>query len=167
MRRTLLVTILSMLAIGGWVLGSAAGGSAAANHDYERATDLDHLGYGGQCDASPCPVQLVTPWPFTFRSLGASYDAVVTTSFIYQTSAGTRLSVAPLLGADGVAMTPTGAQRPLPPATKPRSVTLTWVIPSLTGGQGYRLLISAAPTTGAPYSYRLSEITTVVEGAPA
>jgi hypothetical protein len=168
MRRALLVTTLSAVAIGGWVLGGAASGSAATNHDYERVADFDHQGYTIHCDSSPCPVPIFSGVPFDFQTLGASYDAVVTMSFTYQTTAGTRVSVVPLVGADGVAMTPTDAQRYLPPAAKARSTTVTWLIPSLTAGQGYRVALVATPAgSSPPYSIRVSDITTVIEGAPA
>jgi hypothetical protein len=166
MRKVVLTAALSIFSVAGWVLGSAAGGSAAGTHDYERATGFEHLGYGSQCDASPCPVPLFSGMPFTFQTLGASYDAVVTASFTYTTDRGTRLSVSPLVHTDGIAVTPENSTRYLPPAAKARSVTLTWVIPSLSGGQGYRIAVAASPATPAPYAYRLTDITTVVEGAP-
>jgi hypothetical protein len=156
---------MSVVAIAGWILGSAGGGTAAANHDYERATDFDHLGYGIHCDASPCPVPLFSGFPFTFKTLGASYDAVVTASFTYVTDPGTRLTVAPFVHTGGIAVTPDNSERSLPPSTKARSTTLTWVIPSLSGGQEYRIAIAVSPASGAPYGYRISDITTVVEGA--
>jgi hypothetical protein len=165
MRRTILLTTLSVVAVAGWVLGSAGGGSAAGTHDYERATDVDHLGYGIHCDAAPCPVPLFSGIPFTFKTLGASYDAVVTASFTYVTDPGTRLSVTPSVYTGGINVTPDDAKRFVPPSTKARSTTLTWVIPSLAGGQEYRIVVVASPVSAAPYGYHVSDITTVVEGA--
>jgi hypothetical protein len=162
------VALLSVVAIVGWLVVSAGGGSAAATADYERTATFDHQGFSIDCTPSSCPVPIVIGMPFTFQTLGASYEALVTISFTYKTSAGLRTTFAPVLDENGSQVNLPNSIRYLPPAPKRRSVTLTWLIPSLTGGQAYTLFPSAE-IVGTPSSYNVSytDITVAVEGAPA
>jgi hypothetical protein len=106
--------------------------------------------------------------PFNFRTLGASYEAIVTISFTYKTSAGLRTTFAPVLDANGSHVDLPDSTRYLPPAPKRRSVTLTWLVSSLTGGQAYTLFTSTEIEGTPPlYSVSNTDLTTAVEGAPA
>ena len=171
MRRTFITAAVSLVAIGGWLVGAATSGSAVANHDYERVTDINARGFSYQsCATPPCPIPLVIGVPFEFRGLGANYDAVETLSFTYHTTAGLRLSVAPhLVNSDGSPVQMLDAERYLSPSAKMRSATLSWVLPSLKGGDRYTVFLSV-DVVGTPpptYEYSFSAITTVIEGAPA
>lgn len=168
MSKRMIGVALTMVALAGWLVGSAGGGSAVATADYERATSFNHQGYSLHCTATPCPIPLLTGMPFNFQRLGATYDAVVTISFTYETSVGLRASFTPGLSPNDFGVSPQALTRYLSPAPKSRSVSLTWVFPSLTGGQEYSLVPGIGPA-GTPSSYDVSitDITMVVEGAPA
>ena len=168
MKNRMVAAAVSVAVVTGWLIVSAGGGSAAATADYERATSFDHQGYAIDCSPSSCPVPILLGTPFTFQNLGASFDAVVTISFTYRTSADLRTTFAPVLETNGSPVSLPDSTRYLPPAPKRRSVTLTWLVPSLTGGQACSLAPSSG-VVGTPSSYRVAytDITIAVEGAPA
>jgi hypothetical protein len=170
MRKALLVSGVWAVAMTAWLVGIATAGNTAVTADYARSASFDHAGWAIHCDPPNCPIPLVTPSSFRFDTLGSSYDAVVTASFTYRTSPELRIKAAPTLGKNGGTPVPlSSVGRPLPPAPRPKSVTLSWLVQGLEGGQTYELSLGQVFVGTPPTSYDVafSNITLIVEGAPA
>jgi hypothetical protein len=168
MKKRWLTCGLVFVSVAVWLAGSAGSSGAAGIGDYARAADFDASGFSQHCDASPCPIVLISPWTFKLDTIGSPYDAVVTASFTYTTSRGFHVIAAPHLSDGSTSITLPSSGRPLPPARSPKSVTLTWLVPGLDTNVEYGLYVSVLPTgTSTPWELTASNMTLVVEGAPA
>ncbi len=167
MKKTWLACGLLIVSVTVWLAGSTGSSGAAGIDDYARATDFESRGISIHCDARPCPIPIIVPWTFQLDTIASPYDAVVTASFTYQTSKGLRVTASPRLTDGTTVIGLPNSDRPLPPSPNPRSVTLTWLVPGLDANTKYSLFLSVDPSEAPPYAIETTDMTLVVEGAPA
>jgi hypothetical protein len=126
-------------------LASSTGSTGATLADYARATNVASNEVTVHCEAGACVIPIVVPWTFQLGSVGTPYDAVLTASFTYKTSKGLKVAASPHLLDGTTPIVLTGVERPLAPAARSRSTTLTWVIPALDANTTYGLNLSIQP----------------------
>ena len=150
-------------------LASSTGSTGATLADYARATNVDPTEVTIHCEAGACVIPIIVPWTFQLGSVGTPYDAVVTASFTYKTTKGLKVAASPHLLDGSTSIALSDVDRPLGPAARARSTTLTWVIPALDANTTYGLDLSVQPIGTPPPSYDISvsDVTLVVEAAPA
>ena len=150
-------------------LASSTGSTGATLADYARATNVDPTEVAIHCEAGACVIPLIVPWTFQLGSVGTPYDAVVTASFTYKTSKGLKVAASPYLLDGTTPVVLSDVERPLGPAARARSTTLTWVIPALDANTTYGLNLNVQPIGTPPPTYdsSVSDVTLVVEASPA
>ncbi len=157
-----------LLATTVWLAGST-GSTGATLADYTRATSVGTAEVTIHCVDGACVIPIIVPWTFQLGSVGTPYDAVVTASFTYKTSKGMKVAASPYLLDGSTPIVLSDADRPLGPAARARSTSLTWVIPALDANTTYGLDLSVQPIGTPPptYDISVSDVTLVVEAAPA
>jgi hypothetical protein len=150
-------------------LASSTGSTGATLADYARATNVDPTEVTIHCQDGACVIPIIVPWTFQLGSVGTPYDAVVTASFTYKTSKGLKVAASPHLSNGTTPIVLSDIERPLGPAARARSTTLTWVIPALDANTTYGLDLSVQPIGTPPptYDISVSDVTLVVEASPA
>jgi hypothetical protein len=172
-RRMLMLVIpglVVLLAAGGSLAGTNSGSTKAGGISPARVIHFYPTGPGESCDGDSCGVGVLQPIPFVFRGAGTRYQATVTLSFQYRTSArgafdaevgvrdpsGHRLAILP-------------AKRVLAARTVGDSTSIEFLVNGLRPGVRYDLYISALidRRAGRRNSIETSNLLVVVEASAA
>lgn len=166
MRRSLVRTLVPAALIAVFLVAGSA--TAVVAPAYGRQT-FSYDGWRIECHDGGCVVPIVIPWSVAFADQG-SYDAVITATFTYRTSAGTRAIMTADLEVEGSStnlVSPTG--RRLAPSAKWTSTSMSWLAVGLSGGTNYNLVVGIN-ALALPQGFSFAESSDVlvsVEAAPS